>query len=84
MEAVVEGAVKTTFDIPRIGAQMSTGASGASSNKTSASSIPTMALDDESVVNVRFRDWLVHGAYLLSLHWFSTSVPTRLCLNLSV
>jgi hypothetical protein len=51
--AVLDGAVKTTFDIPRVGAQASVGGTeGSSASRTGANSIPTMALDDESLLQV--------------------------------
>jgi hypothetical protein len=54
VEAVLDGAVKTTFDIPRLGTQMMAAGSVSSwSNKTSANSIPTMDLDDDCLVQVR-------------------------------
>ena len=52
-EAVLEGAVRTTFDLPRLGASLATtGAASSSTNRTSAGSIPTMALDDDTLVQV--------------------------------
>ena len=55
-EAVLDGAVKTTFDIPRIGTNMmASGTAANASNKTSATSIPTMDLDDQQLDDVRPR-----------------------------
>ena len=52
-EAVLDGAVRTTFDIPRAGTQMMVaGSVSNSTTKTAANSIPTMALDDDELVQV--------------------------------
>lgn len=46
-QAVLDGAVRTTFDMPRIGSQISVSASsGPIQGKSAANSIPTMDLDD--------------------------------------
>jgi hypothetical protein len=46
-QAVLDGAVRTTFDIPRIGSQMMVaGSASNNAGKTSANSVPTMDLED--------------------------------------
>lgn len=46
-QAVLDGATRTTFDIPRIGSQMMVaGSNSNNAGKTSANSVPTMDLDD--------------------------------------
>ena len=53
VEAVLDGAVKTTFDIPRVGTQMMVASSANNLHtKTSANSIPTMDLADEYLLEV--------------------------------
>lgn len=53
-QAVLDGALRTTFDIPRIGTQMMVvGSMTNNSNRTGANCIPTMELDDENMVKVR-------------------------------
>ena len=52
--AVIDGAVRTTFDIPRIGTQMMVvGSMTNNTSRTAAHCIPTMDLDDDNVVQVR-------------------------------
>lgn len=59
VQAVLDGAVRTTFDIPRIGTQiMVVGSMNASSTRTGPNCIPTMELDDENMVKVGFYELL--------------------------
>jgi hypothetical protein len=52
-QAVLDGATRTTFDIPRIGTQMMVaGSVNNSAGKTSANSVPTMDLDDMQLQKV--------------------------------
>jgi dynein heavy chain, axonemal len=53
VEAVLDGAVKTTFDIPRIGTNMMVvGSLTNAGSRTSANCIPTMDLDDQLFITV--------------------------------
>ena len=53
-QAVLDGATRTTFDIPRIGTQMMVaGSVSNNAGKTSANSVPTMDLDDVELKTVR-------------------------------
>ena len=53
-QAVLDGATRTTFDIPRIGTQMMVaGSASNNAGKTSANSVPTMDLDDVQLKQVR-------------------------------
>ena len=53
-QAVLDGATRTTFDIPRIGTQMMVaGSASNNAGKTSANSVPTMDLDDVQLKTVR-------------------------------
>ena len=52
-EAVLDGAVRATFDMPRIGSQiMVPVSSGPSHGKSASNSIPTMSLDDDELDQV--------------------------------
>jgi hypothetical protein len=54
VQSVLDGAIRTTFDIPRLGSQMMVAPSiSNANNRTSANSIPTMDLEDEELIVVR-------------------------------
>lgn len=51
-ESVLDGAVRATFDMPRIGYQIMVPASGPTHGKSASNSIPTMSLDDDELAMV--------------------------------
>jgi hypothetical protein len=53
-QAVLDGAVRTTFDIPRLGSQMMVaGSVSNTTGKTNSNSVPTMDMDDVELHAVR-------------------------------
>lgn len=54
VQDVLDGAVRTTFDMPRVGSQVMVSASPSTSQgKSASSSIPTMDLEDKVLAQVR-------------------------------
>ena len=56
---VIDGAVRTTFDIPRMGTQMmSPGVAGGGTGRTASSCISSMALTDDDVVKASLSSYV--------------------------
>lgn len=68
-QAVLDGATRTTFDIPRIGTQMMVaGSASNNAGKTSSNSVPTMDLDDVQLKTVRDSLLLAEQGLMFSTH----------------